>query len=339
MKNQKKKYHWAASIAVVLFFASCSLFENEQIPECLKESRKNGPEIVHCDQPVYFGRPAWHPGGEWIAAEHSDSVDTDNDGINDTWFSGIWLVHAKTGETQPLLPFGDAPAWNPAGTHLAVHAGGGIYTVEVTALEPARYDTAGITLLTNFDAPAFFPTWSGDGEWIAFDTNYEDPNGAYGIVKKKLDGDTIIDITKNRSQGAWRQGNWSKKNDKIVFTKYDVEIGWNIFIANSDGNSSKRLTTNGENYNPKFSSNGKRISYTHQMPYEFHIVIMNADGSNKRVITNNHSRDAAWSPAGGKLVYVYLNLYEAVPGNGQLWVMDADGSNKKQLTNFKPTMP
>lgn len=317
-----------------------ALFENEQIPECLKESRKNGPEIVHCDQPVYFGRPAWHPGGEWIAAEHSDSVDTDNDGINDTWFSGIWLVHAKTGETQPLLPFGDAPAWNPAGTHLAVHAGGGIYTVEVTALEPARYDTAGITLLTNFDAPAFFPTWSGDGEWIAFDSNYKHDNGAYLIWKANNDGSNLKKVNIQEVGGA-RNPNWSQSFDKITYTSYanTTASGPEIFIMNIDGTNVKQLTNSQNNHFPKFSPNGEKISYTHQMPYEFHVVVMNADGGNKRVITNNHSRDAAWSPAGGKLVYVYLNLYEAVPGNGQLWVMDADGSNKKQLTNFKPTMP
>lgn len=323
----------------LLGFSSCSLFDNDQIPECLKKDRKPGSEISHCDQPVFFSRPDWHPGGVWIAAEHADSLDTNHDGANDTWFNGIWLIHAETGKTQPLLPFGGAPAWNPAGTHLAVHGGGGIYTVEVTSLEPAQFDTASITLLTDFDAPAFFPTWSGDGEWIAFDTNYEDPNGTYGIVKKKYNENIMIDITKNRSQGAWRHGDWSKFTDRIVHKKYRVDSGWDIFMVDTNGHNSAQLTSNGDNHFPKFSPDGKKIAFTHQMPYEFHVVVMNSDGSNKKVITNNHSREATWSPDGEQLVYVLLNLYETVPGNGQLWVMDSNGKNKKQLTNFVPSTP
>ncbi|WP_169332204.1 PD40 domain-containing protein [Gracilimonas tropica] len=300
---------------------------------------EDSPGIVTCSNPLFFSRPDWHPAGEWIAAEHADSVDTNKDGKKDTWFVGIWLVHAQSGQTQPLLPFGDAPDWNPDGTHLAVHAGGGIYTVEIASLHPARYDTSSINLITDFEAPAFYPTWSGDGEWIAFDTNYEDPNGTYGIVKKKLNENTIIDITKYRSQGAWRQGDWSKKNDIIAFRKYDVEVDWNIFIANSEGNSLKRLTTKGENYHPKFSPDSRRIIYEHWDGINKSIRIMNSDGDGKKVLAKNWASDMAWSPDGKKIVYVFSNQYYDRPGNGQLWIMNADGSNKKQLTNFKPTMP
>ncbi|MEX0719130.1 MAG: hypothetical protein WD059_00595, partial [Balneolaceae bacterium] len=298
MKNHFEKHYRTASIFILLFLTSCSLFDNEQIPECLQKEGEQTPDIGGCYNPLYFTRPDWHPEGEWIAAQHADSLDTNEDGEKDTWFVGIWLVHAETGQTHPLLPFGGAPAWNPAGTHLAVHRGDGIYSVEITSLEPARYDTSSIYLLTDFDAPAFFPTWSGDGQWVAFDTNYEDPSGTYGIVKKKLNEDIMIDITKNRNQGAWRQGDWSKQNDKIVFTKFDVEISWNIFIVNNEGNSSKKLTNNGENYYPKFSPDGKEIIYEHWDGINKSIRVMNSDGGNKKVIAQNWSSDIAWRPDG-----------------------------------------
>lgn len=330
-----KKYLLLLGVCV---FSSCSLFDNEQIPECLKEEQNNPSEISQCNQPVYFGRPAWHPGGEWIAAEHTESFDTNNDGYTDSTASGIWLVHAQTGQIQPLLPFGDAPAWNPAGTPLAVHGGGGIYTVEVTSLEPAQFDTSSITLLTDFDAPAFFPTWSGDGQWIAFDTNYQDEKGANVIWKIKKDGTDLTDISVHQV-GEWRFPNWSKSSSKITYGRYVTggAEGPEIFSMNADGSSAKQLTKSGNNFNPKFSRDGNKIVFTHQMPYEWHVVAMNSDGSNKKVITNNHSRDAAWSPDGKKLVYVFSNQYHEVPGNGQLWIMNADGSHKKQLTNYTET--
>lgn len=327
-------------IALFLLISGCGLINNDKVPVCLKRTQENPSSISQCNQTVYFGRPAWHPGGEWIATKHTDSFDTNQDGFIDSTSSGIWLVHAETGQTQPLLSFGDAPAWNPAGTHLAVHAGGGIYTVEITSLEPAQFDTASITLLTNFDAPSFFPTWSGDGEWIAFDTNYQDEKGANVIWKVKKDGTDLTDISIHQD-GEWRFPNWSKSSSKITYGRYVTggAEGPEIFIMNADGSESKQLTTSGENYHPKFSTDGKKIVFTHQMPYEYQIVVMNSDGSNKKVITNNHSREAAWNPNGGKLVYVLLNLYEEVPGNGQLWTMNPDGGNKKQLTNYTGEMP
>lgn len=327
------------ALSCILGFTSCSLFNTDDLPECLKEARKPGPEISYCVQPVYFTRPAWHPNGEWIAAEHTDSVDTNNDGIKDTRFNGIWLVHAETGETQPLMPFGNSPDWSPDGTYLAVHGGGGIYTVEITSLEPAQFDTTSINLLTDFDAPAFFPTWSGDGEWIAFDTNYENPNGTYGIAKKNIRNGTFKNISTNLSQGAWRQPDWSKNNLGIVFKKYNIETGWNIFTASNNGESSKKLTKNGENHTPKFSPDGQKIVFFHRNKYKSHIVVMKADGSDKKIISNNWSSDPAWSPDGKKIVYLMSNQFHERKGNGQLWIMNANGSNKKQLTNFKPTMP
>ncbi|MEX0719129.1 MAG: hypothetical protein WD059_00590 [Balneolaceae bacterium] len=341
MENHFEKHYRTASIFILLFLTSCSLFDNEQIPECLQKEGEQTPDIGGCYNPLYFTRPDWHPEGEWIAAQHADSLDTNEDGEKDTWFVGIWLVHAETGQTQPLLPFGGAPDWNPAGTHLAIHAGGGIYAVEITSLKPARYDTASVTLLTDFNAPAFYPTWSGDGEWIAFDTNYKDKKGANVIWKIKKDGSQLTDISIHQI-GEWRFPSWSTSSSKITFGRYVTggAEGPEIFSMNADGTGAKQLTSNGENYLPKFSPDGNKIIYEHWPEgLSKSIRMMDSDGSNKKVLAKDWSSDMAWSPDGEKIVYVFSNHYYERPGNGQLWIMNADGSNKKQLTNFKSTMP
>lgn len=322
-------------IILIGLFTSCELFNNEQVPECLISTSEQSPDILTCYNPLYFERPAWHPNGDWIAAEHSDSVDTNNDGLNDTLFSGIWLVNAHNGQTQPLLPYGNAPAWNPLGTYLAVHAGGDIYTIHITSLSPANYDSSSITLLTPFDASAFFPTWSDDGQWIAFDTNYLDSKGANVIWKTRTDGSDLTDISIHQV-GEWRYANWS--GSQIAYSRYVAggSDGPEIFVMSENGSEQKQLTGNGENYFPKFSPDGKRIAYQHHQGIKSSIYSMDSDGRKNKALAQNWAAGMAWSPDGRKIVYVFANHYYDVPGNGQLWIMNSDGSQKKQLTNYTP---
>lgn len=327
--HMKKTQSFAFLMLFLGLLISCGVFDNEQIPECLKQSETDPSGTIYCFQPSWFGRPDWHPDGEWIAAEHSDSIDTNSDGLNDTWFSGIWLVNAECGRTQPLLPFGRTPAWNPKGDLLAVSDQGRIYSVRITSLEPASYNTSSITLLTDFNASAFFPTWSSDGQWIAFDTNYLDSNGANVIWKIRKDGTGLTDISIHQV-GEWRYANWN--GTQIAHSRALTSSGWEIFVMSDDGSRPKQLTGSGENYYPKYSPGGKRIAYQHHQGIKSSIYIINSDGSNNLMLARDWASGVAWSPDGKKLVYVFANHYYDVPGNGQLWIMNANGSQKWQLT-------
>lgn len=62
-----------------------------------------------------------------------------------------------------------------------------------------------------------------------------------------------------------------------------------------------QLTTEGQNYRPKWSPDGKRIAYIHETAAGAKDVwVMNADGSNQQQVTTvgNVTAEPSWSPDG-----------------------------------------
>lgn len=284
--------------------------------------------------PLFFDHPAWHPDGEWIAAEHVDSLDSDGDGQRDQRFGGIWLVHSESGETQPLIRGFSLPAWSPDGKKLALVRAGQIFTVTVSSLEPARVDTNSLKKLTN-DGANFYPAWSPDGEWIAYDSNLQDPVGANVIWKMRNDGSFKIDISQHQV-GEWRMPNWSPNGKHIVHQRY---VGVNypeIVVMDTSGENSVRLTFDDHiDAQPKYSPDGKTIAfYSQSRVGPSAIWVMNSEGSSLRKVSEYAWR-FDWSPDGKKMVFLFLDFLNPRPGNGELWLVNADGIGLRQLTHFK----
>jgi Tol biopolymer transport system component len=319
-------------LMVVLLFSSCN-----------KNPVNNGgggPEPFILSK--YFDFPAWHPDGTWIAAEHGDSLDTDDDGRKDEYFGGIWLVHAETGSTQPLIRGYENPAWSPDGTRLAMEAGGHIFTIEITSLDPALVDTSSLLQLTT-EGRNYFPDWSPDGEWIAFDSNFGNQStGYYDLWKMHCDGSS-----KKRIEVDYvgsRVPNWSPDGKYIVHQR-TVVAGTGapeIFVVDTSGYNPLRLTYAEQEADmyPRYSPDGTRIAWcahrkTSSGNWAMNVWIMNSDGSNPKKVTSDHAWRFGWSPDGSQLVFLYWDTLTERPGNGELWLINVDGSGLRQLTHFK----
>lgn len=299
---------------------------------CNEDNPMVGPDPTPL--PAYFDHPAWHPDGEWIAVEHADDIDADGDGKPDRGFAGIWLVHAVTGEKQPLISGFGLPAWSPDGKKLALMQSAQIFTIEVNSLQPARVDTNSLVQLTT-EGRNFYPDWSPDGEWIAYDSNHNTPNGMNFIWKMKVNGSEKTRITFAPEMGEIRQPNWSPAGD-IVHIRYLVGVfSSEIFTMNSNGQSPRRLTENeASDLGPKYSPDGTKIAFYSQRSGPSAIWVMNSDGSSARKVSPDYVYRFDWSPDGKKFVFLYWEHFNPRRGNGQLWLINTDGSGLRQLTHF-----
>jgi Tol biopolymer transport system component len=288
--------------------------------------------------PTYFSSPVWHPLENWIAIEHTDSIDTDGDTKADSQFAGIWLIHAETGEKNPFLRDFSAPDWHPDGINITVGRQAQIYTITINNLDPIEFDIRNLKQLTS-EGRNFFPSWNPSGNKIAYDSDVDSPSGLKFIWIMDADGNNKRRIAYQPTVGEMRKPNWSPKGDYIVFETYtnDAEGYPEIAMMDTLGINIIRLTDNNHFDNfPKFSPDGLLIGYISKPkigPYS--IWVMNYDGGNKHKLSMDYSWEFDWSPDGSRIAYVYWDFLKEREGNGQIWIMNADGSNIRQLTHYK----
>ena len=120
---------------------------------------------------------------------------------------------------------------------------------------------------------------------------------------------------------------------QIVFSS-NRDGNWEIYVMDDDGDNQRNLTNNpGDDKDPSWSPNGKRIAFSSARNGELHdIYVMDADGGNLLNITNHPDSDwnPSWSPDGKRIAFVSNRTKDLNP---DIYVMDADGGNPQNLTN------
>jgi len=149
----------------------------------------------------------------------------------------------------------------------------------------------------------------------------------------------------------------SPLGDKIVFTSMrngDLDI----YTCNIDGSDLKQLTTElGYDGGPFFSWDGKKICYRAYhpktdeeiekyksllaeeliAPNAFQLWVMDADGSNKRQITNNDVANFApfFHPDNKRIIFCSnLNSTQPRHPDFNLWIINEDGTGLEQVTFY-----
>jgi len=141
-------------------------------------------------------------------------------------------------------------------------------------------------------------------------------------------------VSINTDEGTWMNLDVSPDGENIVF-----DLLGDIYTIPIKGGKATILTS-GKSWDiqPRYSPDGKLISYTSDKDGGDNIWIMNSDGTNKHPITKETFRllnNASWTPDGQYLVARKHFTGTRSLGAGEMWLYHKTGGEGIQLTKRK----
>ena len=285
---------------------------------------------VRYEPPCYFDctpfftvidfEPAWSPSGDKIAYVHVDSA---------LGQSGIYIIDTSgLISTAVFLQSGAySPRWSPDGLWIVFSYQNQIFKIRHTGDSLSQFTTSGRN---------FFPDWSHDGVYIAYDNTVcgsgiePIPANSCGVLILNTMTASLQFISLYSRMPIWHPlemrlllvnravSPGGEETGDTLWT-YDVEDKTRQFFAFLSGE-------NFDNRYFRFSPDGLSLAFTSMsLSQRPHIWIMSSQGSNGRKIIEDIAYTCDWSPDGTRIVY-------ADASNGHLQIVNIDGSNRKQIT-------
>ncbi|MFN2468164.1 MAG: hypothetical protein ABR521_08575 [Gaiellaceae bacterium] len=246
------------------------------------------------DNDLFDNAPAWSADGRRLAF------------VRDT-FEGDSrpqvVVSDAGGGAQRVVARGTDPAWSPDGALLAFSRYGSLYLIGA--------DGRNERLLLGKDGvlEATQPAWSPDGTKIAFSRGgiraEEDPSDVYTI---RPDGEELTRLSFPNETGRCSfSPAWSPDGAEVAYvsatTCYLDKSGVTIYATSLAG-VTRRVTSGGNDYDPEYSPDGKRLLFSrHHYSHPWGLIVVPNGGGPEQRITPRVGKkfrygasDPAWQP-------------------------------------------
>jgi dipeptidyl aminopeptidase/acylaminoacyl peptidase len=264
------------------------------------------------------GTPRWSPDGRWLAF-------TSNRGDEKTQ-PQIYVISAEGGEARRLTDLKESAgelAWSPDSARIAFTA-----RVRDEAYEEEDEKKRKPRRFTRVFYKLDSVGWTGDRRKHVF------------VVD--LDGGEPTQATSG--DGEHGAPAWTPDGKRLVFgalrgERWDTELISRLYSVDADGGEPTQLTGDEASYDsPAFSPDGARLAYHYTVedgthPHHTQLGVMNADGSNAKLLTTSLDRQCAPYPELREPLWDGDRLLFSVEdgGNILLYVVAADGSSEPEL--------
>ena len=194
-----------------------------------------------------------------------------------------------------------------------------------------------ISQITQYASVSLFPTWSPDGQCLAY-TSYRSGWADSFIHYLYKRGGTKV-FTLSEQPGNNITPTWNPSDPDWLAISLSYKGNPDIFLIRRDGNRTRQLTTNSSiEEAPCFSPNGQEIVFTSDRIGYPQIYIMSADGTNVRPLismTGYACDTAQWSPVPVSPYDEYKIAFRAYPlggVRGDIYIVNPDGTGLTNLT-------